>query len=96
MIVPVLFAEKSSNKGTLQAAVAQLNEPKKIWKGKEVAKYDELAQKYTGKYVYVLRGQFKAKVGVAKSMGGEMAEVSLIGGATGQTMESIRREYLVR
>lgn len=57
---------------------------------------DKLAHKYTGKLVYVWKGERKGRVGRVLSAGGNRAQIAF-GGMTGATgVYTIKREYLIR
>ncbi len=93
MDVSTLFVEKCSKDDLIQSTTGILDAPKRV-SGDSVNDY--YAMKYVNKVVYVWKGPFKTKVGRVISIGGLFARLSITGAIVGSSMQSVKREHLIR
>ncbi len=93
MEVSTFFVEKCSADDLIHSTTGFLDAPKRV-PGEGVNDY--YAVKYVNKVVYVWKGPLKTKVGRVISIGGLFARLSITGAIAGSSVQSVKREHLIR
>lgn len=95
--VSCLFVETSPTETAIHSHITQANigqAPYRKAPPKDCV--DKIAYRYTGKLVYVWKGDKKGRVGRVFSIGGTHAQVAFSGMTGGTGVQTIKREYLMR